>query len=394
MEEQNTFNTEGNMNRVLIVDDDLQRLAKIIEILKKNHQLSEECIDSAISSKEAKRYLKSTYYSLALIDMGLPFLNGDDADPFGGVKLLEVINSDSSIKTPGFVIGFTALVESLEEKVKAYKGKGFDLVQATRSDYSWLENSRPLINHLLGVFDKYERGNNKIAIFTVHGIRTYGNWQERLTDIYKSDALFSSASYFNYKNTHISTRAFCSLTKREEIQKDFDSTFENWLSSNRSRRIICIAHSFGSYLLINSLKKIKEKSLIKELDLIILCGSVLPKNYDFGFLSENKQITVLNECAIHDYALVINEAFVPDSGLGGILGFNGIQSSSFNNRYHLGGHSCFFKNDFMLNNWLPILKDKANIKLINDGDKQRILFSLLIKLSQKIRSFLKIKNTN
>ncbi|WP_418156980.1 hypothetical protein RA290_08460 [Pantoea agglomerans] len=375
------------MNRILVVDDDEKRGNKIVTLLSEQHNISPTFIDFTDSIKGAKKFLKRTYYTLALIDMGLPELKGGNADPFGGVRLLESIYSEPA-KKPAYIIGFTALIDNLEEKTKAYLGKGFDLVHAKTGDFSWLAKEHAKINHFIEVFERYERGNNDVSILTVHGIRTYGDWQEDLSEICGNNESTAAVKFYHYKNALISTRTFMNESKRDLIFSDFKDSLNMWLENNRSRRLICIAHSFGTFLLMKALNEIVDKSLLIELDLIILSGSILPQDYKFPLLELNKNISIVNECAIHDYALIMNECFTHNGGLGGVLGFNGFQSGSLKNRYHLGGHDCFFESDFINNYWIPMINDCSAIKDVNFGGKQQLKFKILLRISQVFRGVL------
>ncbi|MEQ3393817.1 hypothetical protein [Citrobacter braakii] len=371
------------MNRLLIVDDDETRLKKVKELLILNHNIPPEFIDCAECVNDAKTTLRRTFYTIVFIDVGLPQLKRGDVDPEGGFDILKAILA-GRLKTPGSIFGYTSLEEGILEKKEKYQSLGFDLLFAPTNDYSWLESIKAKILYQCSVFNNIGDKNLNIVVFTLHGIRTYGKWQERFAEICRKDQTLSSVESISYKHTSISTLNFLSSEKREKIVEEFLQHFENHLRNNRSQRIICIAHSFGTYILMNALKKIKDQYLLQELDLIILCGSVLDRNYDFDYLCLNKTFTLINECAVNDYPLAINEAFVPEVGLGGVTGFDGFSGQRKINRFHPGGHSSFFRDEFMEKNWLPLLTDTKKIPLINDGDSQSILYKLTLKLCKVI----------
>nr|WDS96494.1 hypothetical protein VW1_00066 [Enterobacter sp.] len=92
---------------------------------------------------------------------------------------------------------------------------------------------------------------------------------------------------------------------------------------------------------MEGIKILNDDRLTNSLDLIILCGSVLPEDYKFDFLSNNRDVHILNERAIHDYPLLFNGSIVKNSGLAGILGFKIFNGQKIKNRYLNGGHSLF-----------------------------------------------------
>ena len=42
-----------------------------------------------------------------------------------------------------------------------------------------------------------------------------------------------------------------------------------WLNENKTKRIVCFSHSFGTYILIKAFEAIEDKSILKNVDLII-----------------------------------------------------------------------------------------------------------------------------
>lgn len=378
MEGEGSLFNGSIMNRLLIVDDDETRLKKVKDLLILNHNIPPEFIDCAECVNDAKTTLRRTFYTIVFIDVGLPQLKRGDVDPEGGFDILTAILA-GRLKQPGIIFGYTSLEEGVSEKKERYESLGFDLLFAPTNDYSWLESIKAKISYQCSVFNNIGDKNLNVVVFTLHGIRTYGKWQERFAEICSNDQSLSGIESINYKHTSIPTLKFIFPESRKKIVEAFLQHFENHLRNNRSQRIICIAHSFGSYILMNALKKIKDQYLLQEIDLIILCGSVLDRNYDFDYLSFNKTFTLINECAVNDYALAINEAFVPEVGLAGVTGFDGFSGQRKLNRYHPGGHSSFFKDEFMKKNWLPLLTDTKKIPLINDGDSQGVMYKLILK---------------
>ena len=200
------------MNKIIIADDDKVRRTKIIQLLNQEHDIPIKWIDECDSINSAVQLLKSTYYSIALIDMGLPKLSGGEPDNFGGVAIVESIYKNK-VKSPGFILGYTAIIDNLEQRTAAFKAKGFRLEQSTAGDYSWLNNAKAEIKHFLNVFSNYERGNYNISVLTVHGIRSYASWQEDIERIIINNSESQTQTFFHYKHTLISTYSFLKSKK-------------------------------------------------------------------------------------------------------------------------------------------------------------------------------------
>ncbi|VYU34910.1 alpha/beta hydrolase [Metakosakonia massiliensis] len=364
------------MNRYLIVDDDNTRGLKIKKLLISNHRIPEEFIDYAECVNEATAFLRRTFYTIIFVDVALPQLKRGEINPTAGLNIVQSI-INNRLKRPGTIFAYTGIEDEIENhKQKYYKETGFELVYCPANDFSWLENRKAIIDYNAALFNGLENKNSDIVILTLHGIRTYGKWQDKLAEICKNSEGFSSVKNLPFKYTLISTLSFLMPSRRKLVVNDFKKVLSEYLENNRSRRIICIGHSFGSYVLMHALKELEDRSLLKELDLIVLCGSVLDRNFNFDFLDFNDNLVIINECAVHDFPLAINEAFVPDVGLAGVTGFNGFSGKNFFNRYHTGGHSCFFAGDFMEKHWLPILLNPEKMIHINDGDSQSYFYKL------------------
>lgn len=104
------------MIQVLIVDDNAQRTAQILEILGKTG-ISKHDITSVGSVSEAKQQLAKMQYHVLLLDLVLPIWNGEEPEVDGGTKLLREIVHLDVYKIPGkiFVLSeFDEAIQALE----------------------------------------------------------------------------------------------------------------------------------------------------------------------------------------------------------------------------------------------------------------------------------------
>lgn len=372
------------MNRYLIVDDDELRRNKISELLVKNHSIPELFIDKAECLSEAKIFLMGTFYTYAFIDVALPELKNGDVIPEGGMEILKAIKRER-YKTPGRILFYTGLEETVSIKHGDYSEEGFELIYSPPNDYSWLDRKKGEIDHSSLVFNNMGDRNKNVALLSVHGIRTFGRWQEDLYKLCDESGDFDTFTTISYKFPLFSTTSFLFPSKRDLKVEEFKINLIKFLRKNRTRRIVFVAHSFGTYVLINAIKNLEDKSLLRELDLIILCGSVLLPSFDFECLGLDDNVSIINECGVNDIPLAINEALIPKVGLAGVIGFNGFSGLNVINRYHIGGHGCFFKVKFMHDNWLPVLRNPKRIPHINNGDSQNIFYKyFILKICQSI----------
>lgn len=110
-----------------------------------------------------------------------------------------------------------------------------------------------------------------------------------------------------------------------------------------------IGHSFGTYILANSLKTFEAMRF----DQVYFAGSVVPQAFDWETRFDKDQISVLrNDCAAKDYPVgflcsALQVIWSKDLGIGGFRGFfPGIHAAKFDqNLYFTGGHSAALDQD-------------------------------------------------
>ncbi len=375
------------MNRYLIVDDNNKRYENLIKVLSLEFSIPQDHIDRAIYVKQALNYLKTNFYSMAFIDMSLP-INEDDIRPESdaGVRILKYLTGNN-YKKPGRVIGFTAFEDDVERKKREFEKFGFKFFHAPSHDLSWLASLKEQIIYDNDLFELISRSNYDYALVTVHGIRTFGPWQEKLSRKISEKNSIKQLSHFSFKFTLIDTFSFLIPKKRRFFIDLFKDEFIKWLEENPSRKVVFFAHSFGTYILINALKEIPENLLKNNCELIVLCGSVLNQSFDIRSIQLKTQATIVNECATNDTALLFSEAFVPGTGMAGRLGFVGLSSNKLINRFHKGDHSVYFKDSFIENKWLPLLDAPAKIVEINEAPSSYFISGLAIGLAKFFSRF-------
>ncbi|PNM26781.1 hypothetical protein A6J66_023100 [Yersinia enterocolitica] len=377
------------MNMYLIVDDDYFRRSKIKEILISKYKIPEDNIDLACCTKEARTLFRNTNYSIAFIDMSLPENKDEKPKHNSGVDLLTTLRGNRYRK-PSYVVGFTALEENVKELEEEFDNRGFKFCYATNSDYSWLGEISGIIEYYSEYGDNFERNSIDIAIVTVHGIRTFGNWQETLANEIRTINVDKKVSHLCFKVAFTNTARFFVPYLRRKVVEKFKLDFEQWLDKNRTRRIVCFAHSFGTYVLIKGIESIEDKTKLKNLDLIVLAGSVLRRDNDFCSLQNSINVKIINDCAVNDIPLLFSEALVPGAGMGGRLGFKGLHHNKIMNRFFVGGHSSFFENGFMDKYWIPLLKDKEIKEDVNNAETSIVMeiLNFISLLLGKVKNFI------
>lgn len=195
-------------------------------------------------------------------------------------------------------------------------------------------------------------------IITVHGIRTFGQWQERLEQLVRSAE--PNATVYNYHYGYFSIVAFIIPFLRWLITRRFRQALLDASSRTQWDRIDIVAHSFGTHLVAWSLYGSPPEKR-PTIHTIILAGSVLRPGFRWHELIGRGVVRVINDCGIRDGVLILNQIGVLFSGMAGRVGFTGMTSDQFRNRHFNFGHSGYFIKDgthyyeFMRDKWVPLL---------------------------------------
>lgn len=217
------------------------------------------------------------------------------------------------------------------------------------------ENSKPhVVRHL---------------VITVHGIRTFGQWQERLERMLREDP---NVDVLNYKYGYFSVLAFLIPFLRWIVTRRFRNELLVTAHQHPGARIDLVGHSFGTHLIGWGLYRIPTANRPK-IDTIILAGSVLRPGFVWSrFLSGQTVRRVVNECGTNDFVLMLNQVCVLFTGVAGILGFKGMIGDNLRNNWYRFGHSgCFIKDGaaddgFMRERWIPLLVSDHSIPQIDN----------------------------
>lgn len=346
------------MIKVLLVDDNDSRASRIIQALQEKHKLEPYQIEHVKSVQQAKRSIRAISYTVVFLDMALPNYDDDsEIDDWGGVRVLGDITKGRGNK-PSRIFGFTALDSNVESKQEEFQNIGFSLYYSPSHNLSWLNDIEPQLKYAFESQLGPVKVEKDLVLLTVHGIRTFGSWQERLFNYLKSESSSDSVEHLHFKYVNIDPFTFVFPKNRDKVIQKLSDGLRDWLRKNRASELVCVAHSFGTFVLIKALENQSTEDLAN-VNKVILSGSVLPEDYDFSSFREKCDAVIYNECAIQDIPLLLSKAFVSGTGMAGKVGFRGI-NEKIHNRFYVGGHSMFFEEaeGFMQKRWIPILLDR------------------------------------
>jgi hypothetical protein len=194
-----------------------------------------------------------------------------------------------------------------------------------------------------------------MVVFSLHGIRTRAEWQRSFADLANRRGIVPRLHRWNFGYFSVlrlllpQQRAakvdwFRETYRTETSDKDVYEALEGEYPS-------IIAHSFGTYILGNALLRYD----YLRFDKVLLCGSILPRNFPWHELIDRGQVgAVRNEYGARDFWSRRAKWFVRGTGGSGIQGFQCVHERVLQEKFNYS-HSEYFEQGHMEAKWLPFL---------------------------------------
>ena len=122
------------------------------------------------------------------------------------------------------------------------------------------------------------KDSGRHLIITIHGIRTFGEWQTRLAALVREKEPRIVVEHYRYG--YFSAIAFLVPWLRRRAVRRFREVLLSAVDSNLWDRIDIVSHSFGTYIVGNCLLA-AAPSLRSLVNTVIFSGSVLKKHFQF-----------------------------------------------------------------------------------------------------------------
>jgi nucleoside phosphorylase len=133
--------------RILVVEDDLQKLKTILTVLGEAG-IPRERIDVGQTRVEARRLLTSYAYDLLVLDVALPMRPEDNPDRTGGIKLLEELVERGSYRLPQSVVGLTGFSELRRDFEDRFRARLWTLEHYDSADHTWVERLKAKASYI------------------------------------------------------------------------------------------------------------------------------------------------------------------------------------------------------------------------------------------------------
>lgn len=192
-------------------------------------------------------------------------------------------------------------------------------------------------------------------VILVHGIRTFGDWQDQLELAIKSKS--PDTVVIKWKYGLFDALSFLVGILRFGQVKLFTQFLDDFRDLLVGAKIQIVAHSFGSYIVAHALARLGPRA--PQIDTVFFCGSVLFQNYSLHHTvgPDNRVKRLVNDCGTKDIWPLLAAILVPGMGAAGRYGFNGAIGIGVNvvNRFFPLDHGGYFASDHMHENLLPLL---------------------------------------
>jgi hypothetical protein len=183
---------------------------------------------------------------------------------------------------------------------------------------------------------------DKKVLILVHGIRTQGEWQEMVRDVFQASG---HAIVVTVKYGFLDVlRFWCPIWTRDHAVATLKWKFQSAISTYRDNPVVVIAHSFGTF----AVTKILSEDRSFRPSRIIFCGSIVPQNFRWDEIPDCPEI--LNDCGGRDIWPVLAATLSWGYGPSGTFGFG---TPGLHDRYHDFHHSDYFNRDFVERFWVP-----------------------------------------
>lgn len=337
------------MYKVLFVDDNQRRFDEFEEYVYSIFDKSQFLIHGAASIKSAKNLLVTNSYDLLVLDIVLPNSEGEAKLLDGGLILLEYIYCNHELIKPREIIGITSNLGSEQEYELAFKKRCRHLISIDVGSIDWLNEISEHFRYVSQSNIDAAHQDIKSEIIALHGINSFGEWQEDLGAHVKRN--IKNTEFNPYKYLLIDSLSFLIPFVRKYAIQRFADEIAKTKQRLLGKDVYFVAHSFGTFILLYALQNYKESFEGLKIKRLVLAGCPVPFTFDIGDLIAYYGFDVINDCATRDVVLCLGQAFVPGIGMVGRSGFTGMKNSRLVNRYKKGGHSVYFEEGDSLNSY-------------------------------------------
>lgn len=147
-ERYKTIYSKIAMIKILIIEDNIEKLRIIHAFLETECSVSENEINYAETVNEGRDLLVKNRYDLLLLDLVLPFHEGDSPLAESGTKFLDEIYYNPNIYIPLHIIGITEYDQAFKDSAQDFDDKLWSLVNFNLQNSDWKDKLKSKVFYL------------------------------------------------------------------------------------------------------------------------------------------------------------------------------------------------------------------------------------------------------
>src|SRR3990167_1447895 len=144
------------MSRILIIEDNPEKLKRIIAFLNNECKVIDEYIDCAGNVQEGYDLLCEKSYDLLLLDLVLPKNKEDEPSAESGMQFLDEIHYNPNINIPIHIIGLTEFDNVFKDCYEQFEDKLWALVNFQLQSTDWTNKLKSKIFYLQNFKKNYK----------------------------------------------------------------------------------------------------------------------------------------------------------------------------------------------------------------------------------------------
>lgn len=137
------------MIKILIVEDDTNKLREITKALNEVDGIQKEHIISVTDLHSARQLIRTTFYDLLILDIAVPNRIDEKIAHDGGIRLLEEILERSNYMIPAHILGITAYPDIFVKAQKMFSLRLLTVIPYDQSSDEWKNSLQARTRHIV-----------------------------------------------------------------------------------------------------------------------------------------------------------------------------------------------------------------------------------------------------
>lgn len=239
--------------RILIADDDDRRRAVLIDHLLHSGIATVDEIEDVDCVDNAKARLKAVFFDAFILDVVLPKRSGETPSPAHGLALLGQLTRSRTLTRPDRVIGITAHLYDIESFRVEFSKFCMVVIQANNTEIGWRSKVSDSLSYTQASrMDRAVQAAD-FQVVTVHGIRTFGGWQDRLRSL--THLYVGNFDFHAYKYGYFPALSFVFPFMRAIEIRRLTKHLQSLFSKNPQSKFVIFSHSCGTFLVAEALRE-------------------------------------------------------------------------------------------------------------------------------------------